>query len=303
MDLSLKQLIFFDIMIEQQNTSKAAAQLGITQAGASALLKKLRNRFGDDLFIRTKNGMVPTEKAISLHAKLKPNLDGIINTIQDAQRFDSNAPFHFTIACNDYFSEIALTRVQDVIHARNETISLSVVNIPSSLTKLPGYRSDLLSALRDGSIDLLIHADKSLAQANEQLKSQRILTDSWSAIAGTDTTLTELHSKQIATAFKNLKGDIPVQRITEHEKGIKISSNTEVSSFSVLPTLIQDSDYVSVVPKKLGLIWTEFYDINLLPINKTIPSLNCYQIWHERFHKSESNKWLRRSIHNVCSHL
>ncbi|MBV1884108.1 MAG: LysR family transcriptional regulator [Pseudomonadales bacterium] len=41
-------------MIEKQNTSKAASQLGITQAGASALLKKFRNRFGDELFIRTK---------------------------------------------------------------------------------------------------------------------------------------------------------------------------------------------------------------------------------------------------------
>ena len=305
MDLSIKQLMFFDIMMDKQNTSKAAAQLGITQAGASALLKKLRIRFGDDLFIRTNNGMVPTEKAVYLHGKLKPNLDGIIHTIQDAQRFDTNAPFHFTIACNDYFGEVGLTRVQDVIHSRNEDISLSVVNLPTSLAKLPGYRSDLLSALRDGSIDLLIHTDKTLAQANEQMKSQRILSDSWDAIAGEDTDLTEAHTKQIAATYKKLKGNIPVQCITEDKNGSKtnISSNTEVTSFTVLPSLIQDSDYISVVPKRLGLIWTEFYDINLLPIGKAIPNLNCYQIWHERFHNSESNKWLRKSIYNVCSHV
>ncbi|MBV1884107.1 MAG: hypothetical protein KUG82_20875 [Pseudomonadales bacterium] len=250
-----------------------------------------------------KNGIIPTEKALSLHTKLKPNLDGIINTIQDAQRFDSNAPLHFTIACNDYFSEIALTRVQNVIHARNENISLTIINLPTSLNNLHGYRSDILSALRDGPIDLLIHTDRSLAQSNEQLKSQRILTDSWDTIAGRDTTTTENHSKQIADTYKKPKGNIPAQRIVEQKNETTSSSHTQVSSFRALPTLIQDSDYVSLVPRKLGLIWTEFYDLNLLPMNKTIANFNCHQIWHERFNKAESNKWLRRSIQNVCSQI
>ena len=42
--------------------TKAAEVVGITQPAVSNALARLRERFNDDLFIRTGTGMVPTHK-------------------------------------------------------------------------------------------------------------------------------------------------------------------------------------------------------------------------------------------------
>ena len=50
--LDLKQLRVFQALIQEQNASKAANQLGLTQQAVSEHLKKLRDVFDDRLFLR-----------------------------------------------------------------------------------------------------------------------------------------------------------------------------------------------------------------------------------------------------------
>ena len=57
-DLNL--LKYLDVLLREQNVTRAAEQLGITQPAMSNSLKRLRELFGDPLLIRTSDGMTAT---------------------------------------------------------------------------------------------------------------------------------------------------------------------------------------------------------------------------------------------------
>lgn len=65
-DLNLNLLVFLDALLKEDNVSRAAEQLGMTQPALSNGLTRLRKQLDDPLFVRTSRGMVPTEKALSL---------------------------------------------------------------------------------------------------------------------------------------------------------------------------------------------------------------------------------------------
>ncbi len=54
-----------------------AAELGLTQSAISQSLKRLRDIFGDDLFLRRPHGMEPTAMALALEAPVAAAVDSL----------------------------------------------------------------------------------------------------------------------------------------------------------------------------------------------------------------------------------
>ena len=52
-----------DVLLEEENVSRAAARLHLTQSAMSRSLARLRQLFGDELLLRTGRGMRPTARA------------------------------------------------------------------------------------------------------------------------------------------------------------------------------------------------------------------------------------------------
>ncbi len=61
-DLNL--LIAFDALMAERNVTRAAHRVGIGQPAMSYALSRLRELFGDDLFVRTSSAMQPTTRAL-----------------------------------------------------------------------------------------------------------------------------------------------------------------------------------------------------------------------------------------------
>ncbi len=64
--VDLNLLVAFDIFVKEQNLSRAADKLGLTQPAMSKRLGRLRSLFGDELLIRTSKGMKLTARALEL---------------------------------------------------------------------------------------------------------------------------------------------------------------------------------------------------------------------------------------------
>lgn len=77
--IDLNLLKCFEILYEEQNASRAAERLGITQSAVSASLRRLRDIYQDPLFQRTGRGLAPTTKA---HA-LKPLVSNALNIFRE----------------------------------------------------------------------------------------------------------------------------------------------------------------------------------------------------------------------------
>lgn len=61
--LDARLLLAFHEIYTERNQTRAAARCGLTQSAMSQTLLRLRQIFGDPLFLRTSSGMVPTERA------------------------------------------------------------------------------------------------------------------------------------------------------------------------------------------------------------------------------------------------
>ena len=72
-DLNL--LVVLDALLEERNVTRAAARLGYTQPTVSGMLTRLRDLFGDPLFVRTQRGLLATPRAQALTVPLKQLLD------------------------------------------------------------------------------------------------------------------------------------------------------------------------------------------------------------------------------------
>jgi hypothetical protein len=62
-DLDLNLLLVFQEVYRERQISAAAKRLRLTQSAVSNALARLRTAFGDDLFVRTAQGMQPTPLA------------------------------------------------------------------------------------------------------------------------------------------------------------------------------------------------------------------------------------------------
>jgi hypothetical protein len=61
--IDLNLLIVLDALLGERSVTRAAARLGYTQPTISGMLARLRDLFGDPLFVRTQRGILPTPRA------------------------------------------------------------------------------------------------------------------------------------------------------------------------------------------------------------------------------------------------
>ncbi|EKO3828648.1 LysR family transcriptional regulator [Vibrio harveyi] len=81
-DLNL--LLLLVVLFEEQNTSRAAERLFVTQSAVSKGLKKLRDQLNNQLFVRTKEGFTPTKECTDLISTLRPLLISLESIYDDS---------------------------------------------------------------------------------------------------------------------------------------------------------------------------------------------------------------------------
>ncbi|SEF83776.1 LysR family transcriptional regulator [Vibrio hangzhouensis] len=146
-DLDLNLLKLLRAVVETRNTHAAAGQLGISQTSVSRGLAKLREVFGDQLFIRKAHGVEPSELAEKLAEASEEMFHPIMKVVESYQQFD---PQQFdgevTIAMQIYFLEIYGEGIFEALKAA----------MPVAKFKLVYWQDDSLAELLNGHIDYFI---------------------------------------------------------------------------------------------------------------------------------------------------
>ena len=79
--LDLNLLVTLEALLIEQNVTKAAHRLHLSQPAVSAQLRRLRALFDDPLLIPLQRGMAPTSKALELLEPLRRSLDQLRSQI------------------------------------------------------------------------------------------------------------------------------------------------------------------------------------------------------------------------------
>ena len=147
-DIDLNQLVLFQQLMVERRVSKVAENLGLTQPAVSNTLAKLRRQFGDELFVRSPAGMLPTPFAEQLAEPIGYALSMIHGGLNQHSRFEpASVKRSLTIAMTDIGEIVFLPALVERLRRDAPGISLSTVR-----TTATTLRDDMEA----GKVDLAI---------------------------------------------------------------------------------------------------------------------------------------------------
>lgn len=281
--LEIKQLRVFQALLREQNASRAAGQLGLTQQAVSDQLKKLRDIFGDRLFLRKTHGLVPTPHAQSL----APQVDAILLELQallTPQEFDPAAAHGtFVISATDYAQQIVLPAL--LAELRHEAPGLKIV--------VRDFEIDSLHALMERNhVNLAIAFPDYLPESypSRHLFPDRhvCMTSRHSSIADKSVTLADIarHPNIIASPSRpNLKGSLDDWF---KARGLKRNIAISAPCFSVVPAYLKVTDSVAFLPAR-AVTNNELVELTL----ESLPEpFDVTAAWHPRYNDDKLHQWV-----------
>jgi LysR family transcriptional regulator, mexEF-oprN operon transcriptional activator len=100
--LDLTLLAVFEEAMASGKLSAAAKRLGLTQSAISHVMKRLRDIFGDELFICAPRGVIPTQRALAFRGSQAEAVRLIAGAVQPATFDPARDSRTFRIAAPDY---------------------------------------------------------------------------------------------------------------------------------------------------------------------------------------------------------
>jgi DNA-binding transcriptional LysR family regulator len=147
--IDLNLLAAFDALYDARNVTRAADRLALTQPTVSGMLTRLRDLFGDPLFVRTQHGVIPTPRADALATPVKTMLADI-RALVSTELFDpATATMTFSISANDYLQHALVVPLIKALRKKAPGVRLAI---------LPAEDTDLAEKMARGIIDLAVTA-------------------------------------------------------------------------------------------------------------------------------------------------
>lgn len=144
--LDLTLLLVFLGLLRHRKAAAVADELGLTQSAVSQALKRLRDIFGEPLFLRLPHGMEPTATALALEAPVAQAVEALRGALGLARRFDpAEAQGTVRIAALDAEQAVLIPALAARLRETAPGLRLSV---------LPLGRTQAVEALAEGRADL-----------------------------------------------------------------------------------------------------------------------------------------------------
>ena len=165
-NLDLNLLKTLDALLDERSVTRAAQRLALTQPAVSGMLVRLRDSFGDPLFVRAQRGMLPTARALELAAPVKQLLSDIEQLLQPAHFDPRSAELTLRLAATDYALSAVVVPFLAALRERAPGIRLAV---------LPVQDMQLLEQFERGAIDLaLVTPQSTPGELHARLRYARI---------------------------------------------------------------------------------------------------------------------------------
>ena len=143
-------LVALEALMQERSVTRAAKRLALSQSAMSHTLRRLRDLFGDELFVRVGQEMTPTPRAMEMSDRVRNALREVGSVL------DAAAPFHpgdvratFRISAFDFAQVMLLPRIATLVAARAPNVR--VVARPYDAEPAPALaagRTDLVIGLR-----------------------------------------------------------------------------------------------------------------------------------------------------------
>src|SRR4051794_142373 len=104
--LDFNLLVVLEALYLERSVTRAGHRLGLTQPAVSNGLRRLRLLFDDPLFVRTSDGMAPTQRALAVAPAVQAALDSLRQSIGSGGFKPESSTDRFVLGTLDYIDAL-----------------------------------------------------------------------------------------------------------------------------------------------------------------------------------------------------
>jgi len=289
-DLDLNLLRTLDVLLEEQQVSRAALRLGVSQPAVSHALGRLRRHLGDPLLVRRGQEMVLTPRASELAGPLRQILASI-RQLTGPARFDpARAQGRLRIATTDY--GLAIVMPQVLAGLARQAPGLSIVYSPIS--------GEMFEQLETGFLDLCLTGQASCRDLQVEVLFQErfvLATRTGHPLVGQPVTVERF------LAWPHVLVDVIHSRlhgIDERLAAMNLQRHVamRMPSFLAATYFARDSDLVVPIPERIATLQAQALGlaIHQPPPELDLGAYDYVQAWHPRRTDDPLHQWLRQLV-------
>lgn len=298
MRYDLNLLPVFVTLMEERNVTRAAERLGITQPALSNALSRLRVTMKDQLFVRERYGVQPTELALALAPRITEALAALDDVVQRQQDFDPAATeLQVTIAPNSYV-EFALAPAI-VARLRDAAPGLKLRLIP--------FGNDLVETGVVSGVTAM--ALGRVIDPPDNLVVQRLMDEGLACVVRADhPEIGDRITREQYERFRHVNV-LPPGRIRAglfqalESHGLRREVAVSVTHFLAVPEMVAVTDYCATLPR---LICRRLAGDPRLKIVEAPVDLGTFPVemaWHVRYRHDPAHRWLRSLVTETVTEI
>lgn len=290
--------VVLEAIYTEGNVTKAAYKLHLSQPAISHALARLRELFGDPLFVRKGSAMVPTPLTRNSIESIRSSLRHLEDTIRTTAGFDpAQAKKRMTLCLPSSMEAALLPTLWQRLAANAPHIDL-VAN--------RGERQRLEARLASGAFDIALDV---LFRHSEEMRQQRILRDRLVVIARRDHPQIRpgfslddyLHQQHILVSSRRQGPgivDVELNRLGL-ERHVRLRCQQSDTAFRI----VADSDLILTMLEFDARSANAAFDHTILPLPIETDTVDMYMYWHGSVDNDPANRWLRTEVATMCHML
>lgn len=244
--LDMSVLLIFLGLMRTRKAADVAGEFGLTPSSISHALRRLRDVFGDELFLRRPHGVEPTAFALHIEPHIRAAVEATEAALRGGEEFDpARSSVTVRIAAVDSALATMLPPVQQVLAKEAPSVTLQA---------LPVSRPDILAALTDGALDIAIgvfpnHGDQFLSAPLYRDDYLVACRNGHRMMTGTLTLDRFLGEKHVLVAPRGDLTGVVDDALSEmgRQRDIVLTLPQFFPAFAILET----SDLIGVLPSRL----------------------------------------------------
>jgi DNA-binding transcriptional LysR family regulator len=287
--LDVRLLRMFDLIYSTRSVTRAAEQMGQKQPTISIGLAKLRRQLGDQLFVRTTEGMQPTPRADELIVSAREVLRSMRDFSSARPEFDPcTARRQFRICMADSSHLCLMPQLLAYVRDAAPHVRLAAARIDG----------ETAHALESGSADLALGFVPWLESGFYQ---QTLFPQDWVCLVnkdhpriGNSLTLRDYDEE----AHVAITGGTGAQLLEDalSRDSVQRRVVVELPGFLGLSGIVSATDLIATLPRQIGETLAAMAQLKVLDCPLTLPPFLIKQHWHARYHEEPGNRWLRGLI-------
>ena len=301
--LDLNLLRVFDAVMTEQNLTRAASRLAMTQPAVSNALKRLRDSLGDELVIRTAHGVKPTPRAESLWPAVRRALAELEEAVSPSVFDPTQADDTFRMAMSDGSAALWLPTLVRVIDSDAPGVKIRMV---------PLTTRDPRGMLLRGDIDLAIGffpgvVNQLATMPDTPVRHEQLYSGKYVCVLRKGHPLekekltldTYCRASHLMVSPSGRARGLVDDALTSlgRERQVRLT----VNQFFTAGKVVTNSDLIMVIPHHLiaATGMTESLVVKELPF--PMPEVHVDMLWHERDNRRPAHKWLRQQMSRMTS--